>query len=128
MKRDIIVDTCSFIDFFRGDDASIIPSLAAQDRIVLSNVVRLELLKGTGRAERRALLSLLEGFRQLIDFPPADLTERILFQLHGRGFCLGFPDLLILADAVRGKCALLTSDQPLAKAAAALKLPAASLH
>jgi predicted nucleic acid-binding protein len=95
----VLVDTCSFIDYFRGEEESILPVLAARDQILLSKVVRLELLKGTRRVDRRTVLNLFEGLKQLPDFPPAKLAEEILFRLHGRGLNLGFADLLILADA-----------------------------
>ena len=122
MSKQVLVDTCSFIDYFRGTKDSLIPSLAAQDGILLSKVVRLELLKGARRNDRKALLNLFEGFKILSDFPPPDLTERVLLQLHGRGFNLGFADLLILTDVLRSKSGLLTSDAALASAARILKL------
>ena len=122
MSAQVLVDTCSFIDYFRGSEDSPIAYLASQDTILLSKVVRMELLKGTRRQDRKSLLNLFDGFKQLSDFPPANLTEQTLLQLHGRGFNLGFADLLILTDAVRSKSALLTSDGALATAARALKV------
>lgn len=118
----VLVDTCSFIDYFRSGQDSLIPALALRDLILLSRVVRLELLKGTRKNDRRVLLNLFEGLRQLPDLPSAELAEDVLLRLHGRGFNLGFADLLILADSMRTKSSLLTSDRPLAKAAAALKI------
>jgi predicted nucleic acid-binding protein len=120
--RAVLVDTCSFIDYFRNGQDSLIPALALRDRILLSRVVRLELLKGTRKDDRQALLNLFEGFRQFPDLPPAQLAEDVLLRLHGRGLNLGIADLLILADSMRAKSSLLTSDRPLAKAAAALKI------
>ena len=122
MTAHVLVDTCSFVDYFRGAEDSPILDLAAGDRILLSRVVRLELLKGTSRNDRKALLNLFDGFKQLSDFPPAGLTEQILLRLHGRGFSLGFADLLILGDAMRSKSAILTSDHALLTAARILKL------
>lgn len=122
MSAQVLVDTCSFIDYFRGSEESPIAYLASRDTILLSKVVRMELLKGTRRQDRKSLLNLFDGFKQLSDFPPANLTEQTLLQLHGRGFNLGFADLLILTDAVRSKSTLLTSDGALATAARALKV------
>ena len=87
------------------------------DAIVLSKVVRLELLKGAKREDRKVLLNFLEGLVQLEEFSPADLVEKLLLQLHRRGMNLGFADLMILADTVRTKTRLLTADKPLATAA-----------
>lgn len=117
MRKQVIVDTCSFIDFFHGAEDSLVPYLSTQDSILLSKVVRLELLKGASRKDRKALLTLFEGFKELPDFAPADLTEDILLRLHSRGLSLGFADLLILSDAIHRKSGLLTSDLALAKAA-----------
>ena len=122
MSTQVLVDTCSFIDYFRGAEDSPIAYLASRDTILLSKVVRMELLKGTRRQDRKALLNLFDGFKQLSDFPPADFAEQILLRLHGRGFNLGFADLLILTDVVRSKSGLLTSDRALANAARALKV------
>ena len=126
MSTQVLVDTCSFIDYFRGAEGSSLGFLASQDAILLSKVVRMELLKGARRQDRKTLLNLFDGYRQLSDFPPADLAERILLRLHGRGLNLGFADLLILSDAVRSKSGLLTSDGALASAARALKVAVVS--
>jgi predicted nucleic acid-binding protein len=122
LSTQVLVDTCSFIDYFRGAEDSLIPYLAVRDTILLSKVVRLELLKGARRNNRKVLLDLFDGFKQLSDFPPSDLTEQVLLRLHGRGLNLGFADLLILTDVMRSRSGLLTSDRALANAARVLKL------
>jgi predicted nucleic acid-binding protein len=122
LSTHVLVDTCSFIDYFRGDENNPVAYLASQDRIVLSKVVRMELLKGSRKQDRKALYNLFEGFKQLAEFPQAELAEETLLQLHGRGFNLGFADLLILTDAIRNRIGLLTSDAALASAARALKV------
>lgn len=118
----VLVDTCSFIDYFRGAKESLIPFLASRDSILLSKVVRLELLKGSRKNDRKALLNLFDGLKKIEDFPPSNLCEENLLRLHGRGLNLGFADLLILTDVMRSKSGLLTSDRALASAAHALKL------
>ena len=116
-KQRVLVDTSSFIDYFRYAKGDSIPALALSDSIVLSKVVRLELIKGAKRADRKVLLNFLDGLIHLEDFPSAQAAEAVLLKLHGRGFNLGFADLLILADTVESKSMLLTSDKALASAA-----------
>jgi hypothetical protein len=93
------------------------------DAIILSKVVRLELLKGTGRRDRRILLNFLDGLIQCEEFPSAIQVEKLLVELHGKGFSLGIADLLILSDARFGKCHLMTADKVLVQAASAVKVP-----
>lgn len=122
MKQHVLVDTSSFIEYFRDSKESIVPQLAINDEIILSKIVRLELLKGTGKQDRTVLLNFLDGLFQIDEFPSSEVVEKLLLQLHGRGFNLGFADLLILADVVRTKSRLLTADKALRKAAIALKV------
>lgn len=116
MQR-VLVDTSSFVDYFREAKESVIPLLAMKDAIILSRVVRIELLKGTARRDRRLLLNFLDGLFPLEDFPSADSVEELLLQLQGKGLNLGFADLLILADAARSRSRLLTADKSLRRAA-----------
>jgi len=117
LKQKVLVDTSSFVEYFRDGKESLIPALAMNDAIILSKVVRLELIKGAKQKDRKLLLNFLEGLIQLEEFPSADLVEKALLQLHGRGMNLGFADLLILADALRTRSRLLTVDKILARAA-----------
>ncbi len=121
-KKLVVVDTCSFIDYFKEGKNSIIPYLASEDAILLSKIVRLELLKGTKRSDRKTLINFFEGLKCLLDFADPNLTEKYLLQLHSRGFNLGIADLLILSDAIINRAALLTSDKELAKAARTMRI------
>ena len=121
-KSKVLVDTSSFIDYFRHGKGEEIAALAISDTILLSKTVRLELLKGTKRSDRKSLLSFFEGLIQLKEFPSSDLCETVLLSLHGRGMSLGMADLIILTDAIQEKCMLLTTDKKLAEAAKILKV------
>ena len=117
MIKKVVVDTSSFIEYFRYGKEEYIPALALSDSIIVSNIVRLELLKGTKRSDRKVLLKFLDGLIQLEELPPAKLCESLLLKLHSRGLSLGIADLITLADTVRSKSLLLTSDRELEKAA-----------
>lgn len=122
MKNKVLVDTSSFIDCFRGGAENEVPGLALLDKIILSKVVRLELLKGTKRKDRKKLLVFLEGLHQIEEFPSVEDVEDILLRLHGRGLNVGLPDMMILSDAIRSSSFLLTADVPLREAARLLKV------
>jgi len=122
LKSGVVVDTSVFVNFLRYGQCDILSILAAEDLVILSKIVRLELLKGAKRRDRKLLLTFLEGLREIEDFSPPDYVERLLLQLHGRGLNLGLADLLILSDASRLGVPLLTSDMALAEAAKILKI------
>jgi predicted nucleic acid-binding protein len=121
-KEKVLVDTSSFIDYFRYAEGAYIPALALSDSIILSKIVRLELLKGTKRSDRKILLNFLTGLIQIDKLPSAELSESILLSLHSRGLSLGIADLLILSDVIEYQCLLLTTDKKLAQAANILKV------
>lgn len=116
-KNNVLVDTSSFIEYLRYGKGELLPALALNDSIVLSNIVKLELLKGASKADRKKLLNFLEGFLVINDFPSANTCQQLLCKLQDKGLSLGIADLLILADAYENKCVLLTHDDPLKKAA-----------
>jgi predicted nucleic acid-binding protein len=122
LKRLVVVDTSSFVDYLRNGEGSVVPHLAVQNVILLSKIVRIELLKGARKADRKLLLNLLDGLIPLESFPPAALVEEIVLRLHGRGLNLGFADLLILVDAMRSKATILSSDKMMNRAAEILKI------
>jgi predicted nucleic acid-binding protein len=122
LKKLVLVDTCSFIDYFKKGEDNLIPVLASKDAILLSKIVRLELLKGTKQTDRHLLINFFEGLNVLTDFPDPHLTEKYMLELHGRGFNLGIADLLILSDTIISKASLLTSDKELVKAARFMKI------
>lgn len=116
-KNRVLVDTSSFIEYLRYGNDNLIPALALNDSIVLSNIVRLELLKGASKGDRKKLLNFLEGLLSIKNFPSTETCQKLLYKLQDKGLSLGIADLLILADAFENKCALLTNDGQLKKAA-----------
>ena len=115
--KNIVVDTSCFIAFLRGDDRTTLPPLILSGAVVLSSVVKLELLAGVRRAERAVLQELLAGLQELRDFPPVELCLKLLNLARGRGLLGGIPDLMIMADCERSHSALFTRDAKLAKLA-----------
>lgn len=120
LKDRVLVDTSSFIDYFREGQNNLVPNLALNNEIVLCQIVRLELLKGARRAERALLQNFLEGLFCIKELPIPVLIEKALFRLHGRGINLGLADVIILTDALQAGCRLLSSDQQMIKAARVL--------
>ena len=117
MIKDVVIDTSAFIAYFRGDDADLVPLLILQNSVLLSPVVRLELISGVRRSETKAVESVLDGLRHPEDFPPVKECEVLLKRAKGSGLFGGIADLLIIADAHRHKAALYTLDQKMAKLA-----------
>jgi len=102
----IIVDTSIFIDFLRADSfsnkerASLFDQLIIDDRIILSEVVKLELLMGVRKAERFALARMLGFLRKRGSFPTSKKCEELLGLAKNKGLTLGIPDLMILAETI----------------------------
>jgi predicted nucleic acid-binding protein len=109
----VLVDTSSFIAFLRGNDREAVPALILAGKVILSSVVKLELLAGVRRHEAGQLRELLSGLALLDDFPPPAICESLLARARGRGLLGGLPDLMILADCYRSGARLMTSDTKL---------------
>ena len=124
----ILVDTSRFVDFLRGVDSHSLPPLILSGRVILSAVVKLELLAGVRKSESKALESLLSGLVQIETFAPVAQCQRLLVRARGSGLLGGLPDLMILADCERTQSALFSSDGKLIKLAQALKIPLYLAH
>ena len=118
----LLVDTSCFIAFLRGQDRETLPPLILSGHVVLSAVVKLELLAGVRKDEALILEELLSGLRELSDFPPIEHCQRLLTLARGRGLLGGIPDLMILADCERTNSKLLSVDRKLLKLAKELKI------
>ena len=123
MTQPVLVDTSSFIAFLRGDDLETLPPLILSGWVVLSSVVKLELLAGVRRSEVPTLEDLLSGLTGLETLPPVEHCTRLLSRARGRGLLGGLPDLMILADCERASARLLTLDGKLRKLATELRIP-----
>ena len=124
----VLVDTSCFIEFLRGNDHETLPALILSGRVILSAVVRIELLAGVRKSEHAELDELLAGLAQLKDFPPVQNCQTILTRARGRGLLGGIPDLIILADCERSGARLLSSDSKLVKLAKELKFRVLDLN
>lgn len=118
----ILIDTSVFIDFLRGNDSESVPALILAGRVILSSVVRLELLAGVRRREASQLTELLSGMAQLEDFPPTPICQSLLTRARGRGLLGGLPDIMILADCSRSGAHLMTTDTKLVALARELRI------
>ncbi len=117
----VVVDTSSFIEFLRGNDHETLPSLILARKVILSSVVKLELLAGVRRQEASQLEELLSGLTQFNDFPAVTICQSLLTRARGRGLLGGLPDIMILADCHRSGALLMTSDAKLTALARELK-------
>ena len=113
----VLVDTSVFIDYLRGDTDNTLAVLTLRNQVLLSPIVRLELLSGVSKKELPALEKLCGALRQLELFATPEECEKLLKRAKGTGLLGGIPDLLILADALRHKVALFTYDKKMEKLA-----------
>ena len=122
MSGKILVDTSVFIDFFRGKYIKELELAIKEDRVVLSQIVLLELIKGIIKTEIKKVVSFLDGLEILPDFPPAVACQELFIKAKGLGLQGGIPDLLILSDCYVNQIQLLSSDLKLVRLARALKI------
>jgi predicted nucleic acid-binding protein len=106
-----------FIDYLRGDADDAVAVLILKNRVLLSAVVRLELLAGVRKSELKMIERLCNALRQIEHFPSPLVCQQLLARARGSGLLGGIPDLLILADALKHKAPLFTYDQKMIKLA-----------
>ena len=123
MNRLVVVDTSVFVNFLQGKAGEALSVLILNNQVLLSQVVRLELLAGVGQRDARTLNSLLASLRCLEDFPPPEPCIKLLDKVKAKGRFGGVADLLILADTIRRQAVLFTHDQKLAILAKQLAVP-----
>lgn len=113
----VVVDTSVFIDYFRGDADDSLAVLTLKNRVLLSPIVRLELMAGVRKKELPVVQKFCNALRQIESFPPPTDCEGLLHQARGSGYFGGISDLLIIADAIRHQALLLTYDSKMKKLA-----------
>lgn len=111
MKDLVVVDTSVFIQYLRGDCDDTLAILTLKNLVLLSPIVRLELLAGVKKSEVKALNKLFIALRQIESFAPVSDCDTLLNRARGSGLLGGIPDLLIIADALRSNAYLFTYDQ-----------------
>ena len=108
-----LVDTSAWVDFFRGRApfADAVDDLLATNDVALCGPVLTEVRRGLRPAERRRVLPLLAGCRELPQ--PARLWEEagdLGYWLARRGVTVKTMDLLIAAWALAHSVSLLSKD------------------
>lgn len=117
MKLEVVVDTSVFVDFLRGVADDTLAALILNNQVLLSPIVRLELLSGVNKKQMPLIENLFSGLKQISDFPKPTFCETLLKKAKGSGLFGGIPDLLIIAGALNSKSALLTYDKKMKKLA-----------
>ena len=118
----VVVDTSVFIEYLRGDADDTLSILTLKNRILLSPVVRLELLAGVRKKEFKTVERLCDALRPVNDFAPPSKCEDLLNRARGSGLFGGIPDLLIIADAQRHNARLFTYDEKMKSLARKLRV------
>lgn len=112
----VLVDTCVFIDFLRGKSLPTFVELAKSGQILLSPIIKLELLQGARTQELAILNRTLKGFTEIeINSETMKISEKLLLPLKNRGITVGIPDLLIVAQAIQSNSLFYTTDLLLLK-------------
>lgn len=123
MNANILVDTCVFIEYLRGnaqdDDLAI---LVTGNHVLLSPVVRLELLVGLSKAQSKIIEELFTSIENITSFPEINFCEKLVSKIKGFGFTSSIPDMLILADCIRHNASLFTYDEKMKLIASRLKI------
>ena len=111
----IMVDTCIWADFFKDSDTEIsdkLENLISEDRVLLSDVIRSELLIGArDKKELEKLNSVLDGLKVVeIDSQTFIKAGELGFLMRREGFTLPLTDLLITAQALHQETQIWTYD------------------
>ena len=114
----ILIDTCIWVDFFKDSNTALcdrLENLISEDRILLSDVVRSELLVGArGKKEMEELSSVLEGLKiAKIDSKIFIKAGELGFFIRRAGFTLPLTNLIITAQAMHYSSPIWTYDKHL---------------
>jgi predicted nucleic acid-binding protein len=118
----VVVDTSVFISYFRGQAEDTLAVLILNNQVLLSSVVRLELLAGIRKSEISTIERLCNSLQKIESFPGPDYCEKLLLRARGTGLLGGIPDLLILADVLRYSALLFTYDEKMTRLATKLRV------
>ena len=112
----ILVDTCIWVDFFKDSNADLsdrLGNLISEDNVLLTDVVRSELLVGArDKNELKELNSVLEGLKTAkIDSTTFIKAGELGFLMRREGITLPLTDLIIAAQAVHHESKIWTYDK-----------------
>ena len=117
MNDVVVVDTSVFIEYLRGNSDDALAVLTLNNQVLLSPIVKLELLTGIKKGQLRVIERLCAAVHTIEAFPTPAEVEKLLKKARGSGLFGGIPDLLIIADAIRYQAPLFTYDQKMKKLA-----------
>ena len=107
----VVVDTSVFVDYLRGDADDTLSVLTLKNRVLLSPIVRLELLAGVRKKELKTVEKLCNALRLIEEFSSPSECGKLLNRARGSGLFGGIPDLLIIADTIRHRAHLFSYDK-----------------
>lgn len=112
----VLVDTCIWVDFFRNFNVALgdrLENLISEDRVLLSDVVRSELLIGArDKKELEELNSVLEGLNVAeINSKTFIKAGELGFLMRREGFTFPLSDLIITAQAINHESQIWTFDK-----------------
>ncbi len=116
MMKYTLVDTCIWVDFFKDSNTSVndrLEKLISEDSILISDVVRAELLIGArDRIEMGELSSVLDGLNLAkIESETFIKAGELGFIMRRAGFTLPLTDLIIAAQAIQLESQIWTYDK-----------------
>ena len=117
MRDLVIADTSVFIEYLRGTSDDALAVLILNNQVLLSPIVRLELLAGVRKAELKAIEKLCNALLPIESFASPNECEKILHKARGSGLLGGIPDFLIIVDALRLGASLFSYDEKMSKLA-----------
>ncbi len=112
--KGVLVDTCIFVDFLRTKrhHNEALKNLIAEERVVISPYVKLELLKGVKIDQYKKLNLLLNGFVAPPDnFDILELAEKHIIKARKGGLNFGLIDYFIVLQALKFKLSILSRDK-----------------
>jgi predicted nucleic acid-binding protein len=118
----VVVDTCVFIDFLKGNDSVPLKSLTLSGLVLISGTVYLELLQGVRKSEEKYLEKFMSSIGKPLTWPRQETCLNILKASRGSGVRFGLPDIMILADAIDNGAKLMTIDSQLIRLAKRVKV------
>lgn len=116
LMKHILVDTCIWVDFFKDSDTDLsdrLENLISEDKVLLSDVVRSELLIGArDKKELEELSSVLDGLNVAeINSKTFIKAGELGFLMRREGFTLPLSDLIITAQAINHESQIWTYDK-----------------
>jgi len=118
----VLVDTSVFVDYLRGVADDTLSILILNNQVLLSPVVRFELMVGVRKSESSQVERLFKVLIPIENFCSLSLCESVLLRAKGSGLLGGLPDLMILADAISHKAMLFSTDKKMLLLAKKLRL------